>query len=233
MCSLVSMTKNPSSSLAVGVYTLPDAAKILNLPLAKLHRWVGGYAVDKSDSKRFPAGEFAVEETGHDRHFNFLTLIEVFTIAELREKGVTMPTLRKGRAELSERFDTKYPFALEGLLVNGRKMLKEMGEAVYLELGMNGQQAFEQIISPFCKKIDFDKTTKLAERYFPQDSDRNVVVDPKHAFGRPVISGTNITTEALNSLAKGGDQLEDIADDYGLTLDQVQSALRFENHQAA
>jgi uncharacterized protein (DUF433 family) len=233
MRSLVPMTENPSSSLAMGVYTLPDAAKILNLPLAKLHRWVGGYAVHDSGSKRFPVGEFSVEERGRDRHFNFLSLIEVFTIAELRDQGVSPLTLRNCRTELSERFDTEYPFALQGLLVNGRKMVKEMGETVYLELGNNGQQAFEELISPFCKKIDFDMTTKLAERYFPQNNDKNVVVDPRHAFGRPVISGTNITTEALNSLARGGDRLEDIADDYGLTLDQVQSALRFENHQAA
>lgn len=187
----------------------------------------------ESGSRKFPVGEFRVEEEGRDRHFNFLSLIEVFTIAELRRQGISPLTLRNCRTELSERFETKYPFALKGLLVNGRKMVKEMGEAVYLELGTNGQQAFEQLISPFCKRIDFDKTTKLAERYFPGETDKHVVVDPRHAFGRPVISGTNITTEALNSLVKGGDKLEDIADDYGLTLGEVQSAIRFENHQAA
>ena len=227
------MKTDPSSTLAVGIYTLPDAAKILNLPLSKLYRWVAGYAVSDSENKRFPVGEFAVQEEGRDRHFNFLTLIEVFTISELRDHGISMMKIRKGRAELAERFDTPYPFALEGLLVSGRKMLKELGEDVILELGTGGQQDFEEIIAPFCKRIDFDKHSKLAERYFPQDDDRNVVVDPKHAFGRPVISGTNITTEALNSLAKGGDDLEDIADDYGLRLDQVQSAIRFENHQVA
>lgn len=221
------------SALAAGVYTLPDAAKILNLPLAKLHRWVVGYGASDQNTKRFPVGEFAVQEDGRDRNFNFLTLIEVFTIAELRANGVTPMTLRKARIELTERFETKYPFALKGLLVGSRKILKELGEEVYLELGTNGQQAFEKIIESFCEKIDFDKASQLAERFFPQDGDRNVVVDPKNAFGRPVIFGTNITTEALNSMAKAGDDENDIADDYGLSIEQVQSAIRFENHQVA
>ncbi len=227
------MTARTPTTLTSGIYTLPDAARILDLPPAKLYRWVAGYAAHRDDPKRFTVGAFAVEEEGWDRHFNFLTLIEVFTVAQLRGHGVTPMTLRNARDELSDRYETPYPFAMEGLLVSGRKMLKELGEEVYLELGTNGQQAFVKFIEPFCFKIEFDAASQLAERFFPEGEDRMVVVDPRHAFGRPVIAGTNITTEALASLANGGERMEDIADDYGLTLAQIESAIRFEKRRAA
>jgi uncharacterized protein (DUF433 family) len=60
-----------------------------------------------------------------------------------------------------------------------------------------------------------------------------VVVDPHHAFGRPVIDGTNITTEALASLIRGGEKIEDVAADFRLDPAQVQEAWVFEMRLAA
>jgi uncharacterized protein (DUF433 family) len=221
------------SALASGAYTLPDAAKILNLPIEKLRRWVVGYTLSESKERRYPMGSLLVEESGRDRHLNFLTLIEVFTIAELRNLGVGATTLRKNREELSRLHHTEFPFALEGLLVNGKNMLHELGNEVLLELGSNGQQAFEQILVPFCKRIDFDHHTRLAERYFPLGVNRLVVVDPKHSFGRPVVFGTNITTENLFYLHTSGESPEDLANEYELSLNQVTAAIEFEGRKAA
>jgi uncharacterized protein (DUF433 family) len=59
------------------------------------------------------------------------------------------------------------------------------------------------------------------------------VIDPHHAFGRPVISGTNITTEALACLIRGGEKVEDVAQDFRLEPEQVEEAWAFERHLAA
>jgi hypothetical protein len=132
--------------------------------------------------------------TGKDRTFDFYTLIELFTIGQLRAQGLSWPTLRKARTEPMERFQTPHPFAMEGLLVDGHRLLKELGDETLLELGPGGQTAFEKVIAPFCRRLDFDETTKLASRFYPDGPESDVVIDPHHAFGRPVISGTNITT---------------------------------------
>lgn len=220
-------------ALSSGIYTLLDASKILNLPLPKLRRWVAGYTVAETEDRQFSFGVLAVQESGRIRNFNFLTLIEVFTISELRDLGISSATLRKIRQELGNRYATEFPFALEGLLVNGRKMLRQFGNDALLELGANGQQAFEQIVEPFCQRIDFDQHTCHAERYFPLGENRQVVVDPKHSFGRPVVTGTNITTETLYSLHASGEQPEDLANEYELSTSQVSSAIEFESRTAA
>ena len=144
-----------------------------------------------------------------------------------------MATLQAGRRELEDRFETTHPFALRGLLTDGKRLLKELGDAALLELGSGGQTAFESVLHPFCHRLDFDSATKLAMRFYPAGRKSCVVVDPRHSFGRPVIAGTNITTEALGCLIRGGDRIDDIAADFRLELTQVEEAWKFERALAA
>ena len=149
----------PQSKLASGAYTLPDAARLLRLPLKRLREWVLGR--DASEA-------FGHRGTGMDRTLDFYTLIELFTIGQLRAHGVSWPTLRKARAELMERFQTPHPFALEGLLVDGHRLLKELGDEALLELGSGGQTAFEKVIAPFCRRLDFDADDKTCLTILPR-----------------------------------------------------------------
>jgi len=112
-------------------------------------------------------------------------------------------------------------------------LLKELGEQVLLELGSGGQSAFEEVVAPFCHRLDFDASSKLASRYFPLGREVPVVVSPAHAFGRPVIAGTNLPTETIASLVRGGESLDDIAAEYQLSREEVDHAWRFEERRAA
>ena len=223
--------------LNAGAYTLPDAARILELPLPRLRSWVRGALRDDQGSgtrtRRFPAGSFDTQGDGGDRHFDFLTLIEIFTIAQLRKHGVKMATLRAGRAELAASYHTDHPFALKGLLTDGVRLLRELGDDAILEVGASGQTAFADVIRPFCHRLDFDAESHLATRFYPAGEDKTIVVDPRHSFGRPVIAGTNITTESIACLRRAGERADDIADDYGVHLSQIDAAWNFELRAAA
>jgi len=219
---------NPLSS---GVYTLPDAARLLGVPLSRLRSWVRGTA--RGDSRHLPVGPFASRSEKRDRHVDFFTLIELYTVAHLRDAGLSMRTLRHCREELATRFSTPYPFALKGLLTDGRRLLKELGEDALLELGTGGQSAMQSVLEPFCQRIDFDAASQLAARFFPLGRDVPVVVSPTHAFGRPVIAGTNLATETIASLIRGGESIDDIAREYEIPRESIKEAWRFEQRQAA
>ena len=223
------------STLAAGAYTLPDAARLLNLPLPRLRTWVSGSLEAESNvsARRYPAGRLSSKGAGRDRTFSFLTLIELFSIAQLRARGVSMGTLRTARTELAERYQTPHPFALEGLLTDGRKLLKELGDASLLELCAGGQTSFASVIVPFCHRLDFDANTRLATRFFLNGRTSIVVVDPHHSFGRPTIDGTNITTEAIASLIRGGEKIADVAADFRLDPSKIEEAWGFEVRLAA
>ncbi|MBI5441113.1 MAG: DUF433 domain-containing protein [Deltaproteobacteria bacterium] len=55
-----------------------------------------------------------------------------------------------------------------------------------------------------------------------------VTVDPRVAFGRPVITGTGISTAVIAIFVRAGDRIEAIAEDYDLSPEQVEAAVTFE-----
>jgi len=226
----------PASPLTAGAYTLPDAAKLLHLPIPRLRTWVAGRTVPDQSSGRkkvYPAGSINATGAARDRHFSFYTLIELFTLASLRQFGVSLRVLRQARAELAERERTAHPFALKGLLTDRKKLLFDLGEKALLELGASGQTSFEQVLEPFCIRLDFDATTRMASRYHPMGKDKPIVVDPTRGFGRPIIAGTSIATESLASLIRGGETVDDVASDFGLAPAVVSEVWSFENRAAA
>lgn len=217
-----------------GAYTLPDAAALLGLRLERMRKWVSGVSLGSASSmRRFPLGDVRIRGQGMDRTFGFWTLIELFTVSQLRAHGLSMRRLRANRAELAERFETEHPFALKGLLTDGKRLLKELGDESLLELGTGGQTDFEAVVKPFCARLDFDSQTRLASRFYPSGRGNSVIVDPHHAFGRPIIKGTSITTEALACLVRGGETIDDIASDFRLEPTQVEEAWEFERRLAA
>ncbi len=144
-----------------------------------------------------------------------------------------MSTVRQARAELMERFQTPHPFALKGLMTSGRTLIKSLNEDILLELGTRGQTAFSKVLEPFCAGLDFDQASSLASRYFPLGREHPVVVDPRRAFGRPVIEGTNLTTEAVMSLLRGGESAENVAESFRISTEAVLAAKAFELQKAA
>lgn len=220
----------------MGAYTLPDAAKLLRIPIPRLRTWVIGRTVpDRSSGRKkiYPAGTIKTHGIARDRHFNFYTLVELFTLAHLRGLGVSLRVLKQARRELADREKTQHPFALEGLLTDRKKLLFDLGEEALLELGAGGQTSFEQILAPFCIRLDFDATTRMACRYHPMGKDKPIVVDPARAFGRPIIIGTSIATENVAALIRGGETVEDVASDFDLAPETVSEVWRFENRLAA
>lgn len=54
-----------------------------------------------------------------------------------------------------------------------------------------------------------------------------VVVDPTVRFGKPVIRGTRVPVEVVIGKLAGGMTVDAVADEYGITGDDVRAALRY------
>lgn len=223
------------TTLSSGIYTIPDAARILGLPLPKVRRWLKGSDVAgtvEESPARYGIDPLGIQGTGAEEHMDFLSLIEIYTVMRLRELKVGFPTIRRARADLAKRLGVDQPFAAQSIFVDGAKLLTENDDLQY-ELGTNGQIAIRKVLEPFLQRVDFETSTRLAERLYPLGRDHQVIVDPRRAFGRPVVDGTAVTTEALASLYKGGESAEGIAQQYELTEEAVHDALEFEHCIAA
>ncbi len=56
---------------------------------------------------------------------------------------------------------------------------------------------------------------------------KRIVVDPKVMGGKPVIRGTRITVDLILELLASGMTPEEIAEDYGISVDDIRAALLY------
>jgi uncharacterized protein (DUF433 family) len=219
---------NPSKNtpeIGSGVYSVPDAADILGFPIDKIRRWIKSYWENKfaDDGTPYTWGE------GRDRGFNFYTLVELIAIYALRENNVSFKKIIEARSHLKDTLNVEYPFATKKVMSDGEKFFYQIDQELLLDVNLKNQYSFKDIVEPYCNKLDFDAIDTLAERFWPLGKDRNVVVDPKHRFGEPTISGTNIAVDIIAGMASKGEKISKIAKLYDLTEDQVTDAIEFKN----
>lgn len=222
------------AKLGEGIYLVKDVSKILHLEYEKVYRWIVGYWGGNLDTHfKYTFGDV------DNRAINFYSLIEFYTFFKLREKGLSTTEIRKLHNKLSETLKTPYPFAIgQDFYIDHRKQKdpkkKPKKKFIYynyldslIKFDKRDQFSFD-FMEKFLDKIEFDDNN-LAVRFFPLTDSRNVVVDPKHQFGQPVISGTNIKTQTLSNLYRGGETLENISILYNISIDKVQDAITFQN----
>ncbi len=209
---------------------MPDIAAILDLPVDKVNRWFRAYW--KAQFGRGTQTDFSQGE-GRERVVNFHTLIEFFVFYQLRQAGVSVRRIVKAHTILEETFQTAYPFASASILADEQgNVLFEGKVGELIRADKTRQLVIKEIIEPFCKKIAFGPD-KLAKQLYPVGRESSVVIDPRRRFGQPVIGDTNITTETVFDLHRGGESPEHIARLYDLTNKQVADALAYHNRKAA
>lgn len=215
-----------------GIYTLPDVADILQIPYHKVSRCVKEYwdarlATDVENQYSWTNGK--------SRAVSFYTLIELFVYIQLTDAGVKTKDVLKAHLELSELYNTPYPFATQNLLIG----IKSYGKKIYFErnqgevIDLDGTRQFNlSFLLDFVKNIEFDNEN-LATKLWPIGKDHSIVVDPEHQFGQPTIDGTNVRPSTIYQLHQGGEPDKFIAMLYELSEDQVKHSIEFCTKRAA
>lgn len=214
----------------IPAYGLVEAAHYLRLPDQTLHRWLYGY--------RLPNGRLAkpvVTPADPETHqLSFLNLVELYVLSGLRrDHQIKLPKIREALDELAVKFDCPHPLVDREMLTDGVSLfVEELGELV--NLNKSGQRAMREILWAYLKRIDRD-ASGLAIRLFPftrthpkPDAPRLVSIDPRVAFGRPVIAGTRIPTVEIFERYRAGDSIDVLLQEYDASPDQIHEAIRYE-----
>jgi uncharacterized protein (DUF433 family) len=83
------------------------------------------------------------------------------------------------------------------------------------------------VLQEHLKRVDYDHGR--AVRLFPLHRDhapRAIVIDPRRAFGRPVLHGTSVPIADISMRFRRGDSIEQLAGDYDVTPAEIEEALR-------
>jgi uncharacterized protein (DUF433 family) len=148
-----------------------------------------------------------------------------------------MPRVRTALRHLERRFDSRHPLVDREMLTDGTDLFTEqLGTLV--NLSREGQLAMRETIGAHLHRIERD-AKGLAIRLYPftragvAAAPRFIVIDPRTAFGRPVIAGSRIPTADVFERFKAGDSLETLVAEYGRQTEEIQEAIRYEADRAA
>jgi len=113
----------------------------------------------------------------------------------------------------------------------GRVFLDRYGELI--ELTASGQLAMRRLFDEHLKRIEWD-SSRFPVRLYPflsasaPSSERPIMIDPRIAFGRPVVASRGITTSTIAERVDAGESLNDIATDYDLAQSDIEEAVVYE-----
>lgn len=162
---------------------------------------------------------------------SYLDLIELAVVGKFRKAGISLQHIRRVREYVSEKFGSEYPFATFRFKSDGRELVMDLGEVsnernggVSLWPTRSGQLSWNAVIDPLL--MDFDYEHQIASRWHVDGRSSPIVIDPTISFGAPSIGG--IPTWALKDRFVEKEPLEVTADDFGLSIENVEAALRFE-----
>lgn len=213
-----------------GLYALPEAARLARVPRRTLEHWVKGYTYRVGE--RLTHAD-PVVRPAEDGSLTFINLMEMLTLAGYRRQGVSMQRVRKALDYARRSMDEAHVLASERLLTDGKELFWEFqqhdegaGDLVVLT---SGQKVFPEAVMGYLREMEWG-ADHLAHRWWPGaiPGKGDVVVDPRRAFGAPVLAGTGIRTEDVFSRFSAGEPLAEVADDYGLSVGQAEAAIRLE-----
>jgi uncharacterized protein (DUF433 family) len=231
--------------LGVGIYTRAEVARLLELSPGRVGSWVRGYRYTWGPKTQRKHGKQpAVIQTDlpiidSAIAISFLELMELRIVQRFRAEGIPLQTVRVAWHHAAKAFATKHPFADRRVFMDRGRIFMALDEdrtdpELLIEVSSR-KRPFQVIAGPIFAKslieVEFDEETHLVQRWWPLGRAVPIVLDPRIAFGAPVIEGTRIPTSVL-SLYTVGNRVRAVAYAFGLNEAQVEAALGFESHLA-
>jgi uncharacterized protein (DUF433 family) len=224
------------------IYTLDEAAHILWIPTSTLRVWTfGGRWHETSGRQREFVSLIMPPPETDEFMLSFTNLIEAHVLHAIRRvHKIKMSKVRAAMRGLREDFETLHPLAHIDLYTEGQNILVKYGG--YVNMSHGKQQEMEKVIDIYVRRVEREED-KIA-RFYPfsgepiikgpavEEQPRLVSVDPFVSFGRPVLAGTNIRTEIVAERFYAGDPIDELSEDYHLTKQMIEAAIRYERHSS-
>lgn len=163
-----------------------------------------------------------------------MQLVEVAFVATFRSLGVRLEALRNAHAYCQKTFEYEYPFAELRFQTDGVHVFQtyaefedealKQGEALLIATDAGGQLAWGAAVADRLDQFDYEDN--LALRWHPRGRQSIILVDPRVAFGAPILGDTGIATWVIKDRVLAGETLSEIEDDFGVDQRLLEQALQ-------
>ncbi len=205
-------------------YPIAEAARLINVPRTTLGAWVKGRSHATNAGPRHVPGVIVPADPGY---LSFTNLVEAFTLAAMRrEHRLQLSQIRKAIKYVESEMGIERPLAQQAFKTDGVSLFVEkLGKLI--NVSSHGQLAMQQILREHLARIDYQRG--MAVRLYPMrrpEQPKSIVIDPKLAYGRPVLRGTGIPARMIVNRFNAGDSTHALADDYNVAVELIEEALR-------
>lgn len=221
----------PIQGLGLGVYTVLDAARLAGVPARHIRRWLWGYRQHGRSYE--PLWRPQHTEIDGFRSVGFRDLIELQFVQAFRNRGVSLQTIRRAVQRAQELYE--YPFSRLAFHTDGRRIFGDVtskdtvDRKILFEL-VSGQLLFEFVLLALSEVLIYEDGVPV--KWKPLGKNREVVIDPRRSFGRPIVE-RGVPTEVLADAYRAEGSVEAAARAYEVSTDAVRDALEYEEKLAA
>ncbi|WP_170321806.1 DUF433 domain-containing protein [Acrocarpospora pleiomorpha] len=224
------------------LYGIAEAAGYLAVPPSTFTTWAFGYERRLRDGRTVhgtPVITAARPDRPHEASVPFIGLAEGYALAAFRQAGVPLQRIRPAIDALQRELGLEHALASRRLFTDGAEVLNDYAEHVgdesarELVVVRNSQLVFSEIVASYLRRVDFAADGYAQVITLPQYRVADVRVDADHAFGRPRFARGGAKLEDVIDLFQAGEPVDVVAEEYGLSRDEVEDALRVATRAAA
>jgi uncharacterized protein (DUF433 family) len=239
------LTATRKTRFELPLYTIADAARIVDVPSSTLASWAKGYlrrSVDRADVTGAPIVTWRPSGRAHEPSIPFVGLAEALVLAAVRRSGVPLQRVRPALAYLQREIGLEHALASRRLFTDGAEVLFDYGEASaertrddvrHLVVVRSGQRVFSDVVQDYLRRIEYADDGYARLIRVPGYQRAAVVADPERSFGVPIFERGGARIEDVLQRFWAGESLDDLTREFGVPADQLEDVLRVASRRAA
>ncbi|HEX2357607.1 MAG TPA: DUF433 domain-containing protein [Micromonosporaceae bacterium] len=207
----------------VPLLTPTEAAEHLQIPERTIRYWLAHQA----------AGRPLVHSVHPERKgwpsVPFVALVEAYVLRALRNLGLSTDKIGDAAADVRRTFGTEYGLANRRITTDGVDVFVHYLETDEIARAGDRQMPFRKVIDDYLRYIVWDDDDDIPKRLTLRKYDpavAKVVIDPRFAWGAPIVEPARVTVDTILGMWRGGENPDVVADEYGLSVEQVQALIR-------
>lgn len=225
----------------VPAYRVSDVALYLRVPENTIRAWAFGRSYPGASAIRRIRPVVMAADPGQHL-LSFVNVLEIHVLDAFRRfHHVDMKRIRTAIEYLGAQFGSAHPLVDHAMETDGLDVfVRECGDLI--NASKYGQLGMRTLLDSYLQRIERDKRG-VAVRLYPfarkragdilaehelVSHPRIIVMDPRVAFGRPVIAGTGIPSAEIAERFNAGESIGNLARDYERAPEEIEEAIRCE-----
>jgi uncharacterized protein (DUF433 family) len=222
-----------SPLLATGIYTIPEAAELVEAPQDELRVWVEG-----RKDKQSPLIDNQIGRIGRTVAVSFTNLMELRFVSTFSKAGVRLNEIRAILAEVRDTLNHPHPFATSTVFkTDGKRVVAQIvrknGADVLYDLRTRNYEMLAVTLDSLKENVVWTPDGDAIAWYPRPLIAPHIMVHPRHSFGRPILKASRIPAETIADAVAAEGSVRAVSQLYEVPEKQVREAVSFQRHLRA